>query len=559
MTLADVTGSYSFNYHTVSSNSEVEEIIERTQASINIERGPVFAADCFRTDDGQLMLYVAAHHLVVDLPSWRVIIHDLDELIANGGLLSRRSMPFQRWTELQRESRLAEEGNLPRLSGLYSDYSFWGLKDVPNTYGDALEVSFSLTSELTAILQSSCNQVFRTDSVDIYLAALMLSFAQTFPDRAMPVVWNQEHGRCPTMDITETVGWFTSLCPVALRVETSDDIVSVLTRLKDFRRFIPSRGAHIFASQLEKTGFIPNNAASGGPDFFSLENPFEIVFSYGGSLQHLERDNGCLEQMAIPGRTLASRTSDIGPSVGRIAIFEVSAMVDRGFAKVKFLYSRYSQHQDLINSWISNYEHLLLEAIGKLRYHAQGFTLADVPHLDVTYDGLAKLSNDRLPELKLSSIRDIEAIYPVTATQQRLLICQAQDPSTNFLHSVQEFASVDGKLVDISRICTAWQFVVARHAALRTVFIESVTETGLYDQIILRKVSPDMLFIDSMPPDDPIQELSNLPNVRVADKKPPHRLTVCKTPTKLLVQLDISTAICDVSFSHPDTITSTFL
>lgn len=546
--LPDVAGSYTLHHTIISSEAELENIIENTQMAINIETGPIFAVDYLTTHDGQDMIYLAAHHLAVDLTSWRVIIHDLDELLENGSLLSQRSMPFHKWVDIQKADvqRLDPQHLLP-FDVHPGDYAYWGLQDAANTYGDALEVSFTLSQELTSLLQTSCNQVFKTDSVDIYLAALMLSFAQTFHDRSVPVVWNQEHGRDPftsTVDISETVGWFTSLCPINQRVDNSDDFVSVLRRLKDTRRSIPTRGAQYFASRFYNYG---------KGDLFSNDDwPFEIIFSYAGSLQNLERDNGVMEQLAIPGRTLASRTSDIGSDVGRIALFEVSAMVDQGSAKIKFLYSRFSKDQQRISQWIKNYEHMMLEAIGRLRYHPQELTLSDVPYLDVSYEGLAKFNKTRLTALNLSTVRDLETIYPVTAVQQDILISQSQRPDACYLHAIYEFASPTGDPIDIARICTAWQQVTLRHAALRTVFTESVSKTGLWDKVVLRRISPEMLFIDTAPAEDPVYELGNLPNLRPSDNKPLHRLTVCKAPSRTFVKLDISTALCDVSCSVPE-------
>ena len=540
--LPEIAGSYTLCHTAIRSEQELIDIIERTQTSINVETGPVFAVDYLTTNDGRQLMYLAAHHLAVDLPSWRTIIHDLDELLENGSLLSQRAMPFHKWVDLQKADALSPDPmSLLPFALQPGDYAYWGLHDTPNTYGDALEVSFSLSQELTAILETSCNQVFKTDSVDIYLAALMLSFSQTFHDRPVPVVWNQEHGRDPPnpdIDISETVGWFTSLCPLGLAIDVSADFITVLRHLKDRRRLIPARGAQYFASRF----YHYDKDALTAKDW-----PFEIIFSYAGSLQNLERDNGVMEQLAIPGRTLASSTSDIGGNVGRIALFEVNAMVDQGIAKIKFLYNRFSKDQARITQWVQNYEHLLLEAIGKLRYHPQELTTADVPHLDVSYEGLDKFNKDRVATLQLASVRDVETIYPVTAVQQSILISQAQRPDTCYLHAIYEFASPNGDPIDISRICTAWQQVAMRHPALRTIFTESVTETGLWDKVILRRTSPEMLFIDTAPAEDPVYELSNLPNLRPTETKPLHRLTVCKAPTRTLVKLDISTALCDVS------------
>ncbi|ROW06871.1 hypothetical protein VMCG_04076 [Cytospora schulzeri] len=583
----DVEGSYAFMHYSISTNEQLESAVHQAQLSINVEDGPVFAVAHFSTTDGHQMIYLAAHHLVVDLDSWRLVIRDLDELLQSGSLLSQRSMPFQKWTELQKFDAQMPSGGLP--FDIYpGDLEYWGLTESNNTYGDANEASFSLSAELTSILETACNQVLQTDAVDVYVAALLLSFAQTFPDRRVPDVWNQEHGRdlwSDDIDITETVGWFTTLCPLTQQVNSGSDFIDVLRRLKDTRRAVPHRGAHYFASKFFNTNNTLTTDAEinrpRSPNFLQIATrdwPIEILFSYTGSLQGLGKDplngNGVLEQMFLPGRTLGSRTSDIGPAVGRIALFEVNTTIDQGSAKINFLYNRHSLHADKITLWINNYEHLLFEAIGRLRFHEPELTLADIPQLwaaGATYEGLSKLNGDVVADLGLTSVRDIEAVYPVTPLQQSILISQAgqmQFPSgahgsDNFvptsyntgnanachIHTMYEFASLNGAPVDLERICAAWGQVVAMHRALRTVFIDSVAEEGLYNAVVLRRSSPNMLFLDATASEDPIDTLNNLPPLTACPALksiPRHRLTVCHSPMKTVIKLDVSAALCDM-------------
>ncbi|KUI53393.1 Nonribosomal peptide synthetase 12 [Cytospora mali] len=587
--LPDVEGSYVFMHYAISTDVQLELAVHHAQVSINVQDGPVFAVAHFTTTDGHQMIYLAAHHLVVDVASWRLIIQDLDELLQSGSLLSQRSMPFQRWTELQKLDAQIPSGGLP--FDIYpGDLEYWGLVESNNTYGDANEASFSLSSELTSILETTCNQVLQTDAVDIYVAALLLSFAQTFPDRRVPDVWNQEYGRdlwSNDIDITETVGWFTTLCPLTQQINAASDFIDVLRRLKDTRRAIPHRGAHYFASKF----FTPDNKPADAetnrprsPNFLQIATrdwPIELLFSYAGSLQDLGKDplngNGVLEQMALPGRTLDSSTSDIGPAVGRIALFEVNTTIDQGAAKIKFLYNRHSLHADKITTWIHKYEHLLYEAIGRLRFHEPELTLADIPQLwatGATYEGLSRLNGDVIADLGLNSIKDIEAVYPVTPLQQSILVSQAaqmqlppgahgSDSSHNFvpspnsvgnanachIHTMYEFASLNGAPVDLERICVAWGQVVTRHQALRTVFIDSVAEEGLYNAVVLRRSSPNMLFLDATSSEDPVDTLNNLPPLTACPALksiPRHRLTVCHSPMKTVIKLDVSAALCDM-------------
>lgn len=589
--LPQVDGSYSFMHYTVSTNQEVESVVHSTQASINVEEGPVFAVAHLQTTDGHQMIYLAAHHLVIDVVSWRLVVQDLDELLQHGSLLSQRAMPFQKWTELQRLDAQMPSGGLP--FDIYpGDLDYWGLRGSPNAYGDAGEASFSLSEELTSILETTCNQILSTDSVDVYISALLLSFAQTFPDRRVPDVWNQEHGRdlwSDDIDISETVGWFTTLCPLNLQINSSNDFVDVLRRLKDTRRAIPHRGAHYFASK-----FFPNNDNEAAPEdsrprspnFLQIATqdwPIEILFSYAGNIHNFSKDlsqgHSVLEQMDLPGRTLHPRTSDIGPAVGRIAVFEVNTTMDHGVAKIKFLYNRNSLHANKITTWVQNYEHLLYEAIGRLRFADPELTLSDIPQLwatGVTYDGLAKLNRTMVSDLGIGSVKEVEAVYPVTPLQQSILISQAkqlqfspgsgargedngysyvpnvsQNGNANacHIHTMYELSSPNGSPIDLERICAAWSQVVARYPALRTVFIESVAEEGLFDAIVLKRASPNMLFLDATPSEDPVDTLKDLPPLTACPalkSVPRHRLTVCHSPMKTVVKLDVSAALCDM-------------
>ncbi|KAK2052305.1 AMP-binding enzyme [Colletotrichum caudatum] len=535
-----VDGSYGFRYHSVSTTEEVMGIVAQTQATINIESGPVFAVDHFRTHDGQQLVYLLAHHLVVDMMSWRIILHDLDELLREGTLFSERSMTFQRWNELQEEYIVNNPDQLVMPFQLPSgQYNYWGLDDSRNTYGQVSVASFTLSPALTSILHTACNQVFKTDMSDIYMAALLLSFSQTFHDRQPPVIWNQEHGReswSQDIDITETVGWFTSLCPVTMPVDMADDFLHVLRKIKDTRRSIPRRGWTYFGSRY----FGPEAATRSDEGW-----PLEIMFTYAGSVQQIEREKGVLEQLTIPGRLRSTEAADIGPDVSRIALFEVSAMVDQGSASVQIVYNRNSKHQEKIAEWVQTYEHLLYEAIGRLRYRGQELTLSDVPMLNTSYEGLAKLNTDRLVALGLSSAKDIEDVLPVTALQQEILISQTQDIEICHNHAIYELASPNGVVADQAQICTIWQQIVAKYPALRTVFIDSISEDGLFDQVVLRRCSPDMLFVDAETGTDPVAVLNALPPMSPTPYNPRHRVSVCKSHASTFLRLDISHALCD--------------
>lgn len=131
--------------------------------------------------------------------------------------------------------------------------------------------------------------------------------------------------------------------------------------------------------------------------------------------------------------------------------------------------------------------------------------------------------------------------------QHGLLI--AQNRSANgyyeYFHTMKVETRKEGQWVDVDRLQTAWKQVVQRHSSLRTVFIESVGEDGLYDQVVFRTVSPRMQLIECEDIEiGPLLEIQD--PITFQGNEPPHRLTIYKTASKaVFCRLDINHAIID--------------
>ncbi|KAF7558435.1 hypothetical protein G7046_g5711 [Stylonectria norvegica] len=526
--------SYRFGHHNICTHDEVLEIIELTQAVLDPIQGPVFAVEHLQSSNNAQFLYLVAHRLVVDQTSWRVITHDLDELLQKGNLLSEPSISFPHWVGYQNMElgqRLAEPP-LP-FDIVPANLEYWGLDRGSNGYSDTERSSFHLSTELISILQGVCNQTFRTEPADIFLAALLLSFSQTFQDRVIPTIWNRERGRgtsCADFNVMETVGCFDSLCPIGVAPEAKLDLLQLLKLVKDTRHAIPQDGAGLFASAV---------SATEGNTRVSVE----VMFSFVSDFRSIQRPGGILKPVVISEHKANSFNSDVGSEVGRIALFEFSVQVDDSGAHVECLYDRNSRHRERIRTWMQNFEHLVLEAIGELRYHEPELTLSDVPLLRTSYEALAELNSDRLVDLGLHSVNDVETIYPVTPAQQEIIIAQGQDSETYLAYGTYELQTQEETPVDTSRLCSAWEQIVAMNPAMRSIFIDAVSRDALFDQAVLKKISPSILFIES---EEPEEALARLSSPKTSPGKPRHRLAVCETSDKILVRVDASQAICDL-------------
>ncbi|KAI0798371.1 hypothetical protein GGR55DRAFT_684710 [Xylaria sp. FL0064] len=533
-----VPTSFHFAHHLIGTNAELESVAIAAQFAINIENGPVFAAHHFHTNDGFQLLYLVAHHLVVDLKSWQVIANDLERLLTDGHLLSRHSLTFKEWT-LHQKHRVQTTTDCIGLPFELParNWEYWGVKDTLNTYGSTVAFGFTLESEVTSVLEAA-NKELKTDSCDIFMSALLLSFAQTFRDRSAPILWNQEHERAaldPNRDISATVGWFTYLFPLVVDVSPTDDVFTISSRVKDARRAAAKTSLEHFTANLID--------APSAESFAFSHCPLELIFTYAGTLGHLKSQNAVFEELDIPGKMIGSETADVGQSVGRIAIFEVSVWMEEGEAKLKFLHHRDSKHREQIQTWIRNYERVLRQSISRLQDYAPGLSMSDVPYLGVTPEGLNQLNRDILPRLKINT-NNVENVFPATGCQQCVLVHQTLLPGSSLAQVTYELNTVRNPL-DTSRICSAWYQVTQKHPSMRTLFSPSVLKEGLYDQIILRNHSPNMLFIESGEVESPMAAIGNVPPLQLKEGIPWHRLIVCQSVGKAYLKLEISQAICD--------------
>ncbi|KAF5253754.1 hypothetical protein FANTH_1446 [Fusarium anthophilum] len=524
------TNSYTLSHHVDVGEDEIPTLINETEEAIDPFDGPVFAAMYIHNQDKQ-MLYLVAHQLILDSLSWRIILSDLEELLQKGTLLSEGSVSFERWIAHQgheMEQRLFEQ-TLP-FDVFSADLEYWDLDHQENTYGNSDRVSFQITAEQAYSLEQSSAQVLRTDSADVILAALLLSFCQVFPDRVLPTLWKQENGRDASeggFNILETVGWFASLCPMGVSVNPDTDLIGVITLIKDTRRSIPRSGVPFFNSE-----FSSSQGAA-------MNTPLEIIFNTIDTAKQLQRKNGLLEPIAIPGQSHFKSTT--GSDVGRIALFEVSAMMDNSGGQIDVVYNKTCKFQDKIQTWIQVFEYQLLEAITKLESHEPQLTLSDIPLIQSSYQALERLTSDRRIDIK-----DIETIQPITPAQQELLIAQSQNSESFHVHVSYELTGLS-HIIDVTRLCEAWEVIVANTPALRSIFIDAISREGLFDQVVLKKISPNILFIETM---DPREAIGTLPGLNMGFGEPRHRLSVCYNPEGMVVRLDASQALCDLPSLH---------
>ncbi|KAH6714878.1 hypothetical protein BKA61DRAFT_734232 [Leptodontidium sp. MPI-SDFR-AT-0119] len=539
----EVAGSCDFQAHSIQSRSELIGCIASAQSAID-PAGPVFAARFFETGSGEQLLFMVAHSLVIDLISWRIVLRDLEELLETGTIFFQKSLSYQAWTTLQADhgAKALESGKSLPLPPAESYYDYWGMANLPNTYGDVLEDGFALDTHATAALIRDCHHTLTTEPVDIFLAALAQSFIQVFEDRDAPIIFSEGHGRESwglKIDLTSVVGHFTTLLPVGKPAVKGVSTVDMVKMTKDSRRAIMKNGWPDVSPRF----LLAESSGSR-----QAHSPMEIMFNFQGTFQQSERDDGLLQVLSLQTRdnyrtSIDSPSSDVGPSVRRLALFEISATIENGVAKLSFAYNQRMYRQNGIRQWVQAFRRTLLDVISALETMPPERTLSDFPLLSaLNYESLDRFKQEGIQSLGLSSMAEIEDIYPCSPMQTGVLISQTRAPETYWIQSCFEVRS-NSDPIEIPRVQIAWQKVVARHPSLRTVFIDGISQGNLFNQVVLNEFSPRILHIECGE-SDPLPTLNNLPLLKYGSE-PPHRLILCRTWNKVYIKIEISHALVD--------------
>lgn len=542
----ETTTSYRLHTHRVHTNDQVEPTIADSQTNLNAVVGPLLAVDLFEVDGQNQLVSMIGHHLVIDLVSWRVILEELEELLLNPHVakLPEPTLPFQTWCRLQADHCQSPvlDRFLPGDDIPVGDFAYWEMKDRPNTYGDVACEGFEVDSVTTSLLLTECHRAFRTEPVDVLLSALLHSFGQVFSDRPVPAIYNEGHGRevwDSSIDISRTVGWFTILYPVFVAVKASDDITETLMRVKDLRRRVPDNGRTYFASR---------TYTSRATERYRHHYPMEVTFNYLGRYQQLEREDSLFQ----PVKDMAGETrqgggaADVGRGTPRFSLFEISAVVVQKRLRFSFSFNQFMKHQESIRTWISQYRLTLVSLSEKLMSMTPRPTLSDFPLLSLTYWSLQAMIEEKLPLLGINSVDEIEDAYPCSRLQQGLLLSRAKDNSFYAVHGIYEVKENSDSCVDVDKLAYAWQKVVNRHAMLRSIFVENLTDQDLYCQIVLKEFASPPIYFKCMDDDDVLQTLDKQQPLKHDNHRPAHRFTLCQTSSgKVFCKLEMCHVIMD--------------
>jgi non-ribosomal peptide synthase protein (TIGR01720 family) len=236
-------------------DAAIESTANRAQRMLNFSTGPLMRLVAFKLGarKGERLL-VVVHHLAIDAVSWRILLEDLGavylQLVRGEEVaLPPKTTSFKQWSERLTEYAQSESCRADAAYWLAGQHRINQRLPLDNPSGAntvalARTVAVGLDESETLALLQEVPPVYQTQINDVLMTALAQALAEWTGSRTL-VVEMEGHARETVfdgVDLTRTVGWFTSVFPVRLELTSDDDEGEAIKSIKEQLRSVPHHG-----------------------------------------------------------------------------------------------------------------------------------------------------------------------------------------------------------------------------------------------------------------------------------------------------------------------------
>ena len=370
----------------------IADTVQELQTGFDLATGPLLKAAYFDFEEEHRLLLVC-HHLGIDGVSWRILLADLR--LAYGQLeqgqtaqLPPKTTAFKQWTE--------QLNAYARTPALAAESAYWqSLAATPvlplprdfasadNRLAIADRVTVSLSEADTRRLLQEVPGAYSVQINDLLLTALVLAFESWTGTRRLRLEL-EGHGRealpgaeTTDIDLTRTVGWFTTLFPIDLDLTAAPTLGTALKQVKETLRAVPHRGLGYGVGRYLHPESLPSAAA-------------EVRFNYLGQLDQVWTADERFAPASEP--TGAARS----PEDARPTLLEIDGLVSRGQLHLHWAYSTAIHRRAAIASLAEDFVAALRQLIEHCLTTDEdvGYTPSDFPQMSLSQDELDDLLAD---------------------------------------------------------------------------------------------------------------------------------------------------------------------
>lgn len=434
----------------------IEAACDAQQRSLSVRFGPVFRIALLDHADGQRLLLVF-HHLVVDAVSWPLILAELGAALS-APVAEPARYSFSRYAEAVRFF-----SGLAGSAAVQAQVPFWraGLARLkPSTSTGESQAAIAPRAGRLDAATTQCllGRARRGSSgLDMVLAALAIAGRRCglAADTGVPISL-ETHGRTifdPDVDVSTTVGWFSSTYPVIVELPSAaadvvDDAVAAARWALDA---VPAGGAHY--QVIRNAGLLGENAAE----------PALLLNYFGGFSAVDGTASGALFQKA---------RERLGEVHGSNPMHPRDATVLCGLGDGQMVFT-------------------VVPGAGRITEEQAGRLCDEFEQALQRVAGAAIAGQDGQGASAWSSVigAEVSDAWPATGMQQGLLFEEQVHPGIYLTELQLTFENAVGQ-----NLRRAFAALVERHESLRSCF--QLDASGVLHQVVLKQVDLPWLSTD---------------------------------------------------------------
>ncbi|WP_337661786.1 non-ribosomal peptide synthetase [Actinoalloteichus sp. AHMU CJ021] len=441
---------------------EADQVWQRAvvaaQAGLDLQRGPLSRVLLGRGAGGDRLRVVwVAHHVLVDGVSWRILREDLTTAYHQAVTgrpvdLGVKTTAFPHWAQALREHT--------RAGGFTDQLHYWrqaiptsqdlrlpvDVAEGDHSVGAQDRVRVVLDQTTTRELLQDVPGVYRTRIDEVLLTGLARTVRRWTGWPRVPVTV-EGHGReevLPGVEVSRTVGWFTSIYPVTVELSPRGEWAGDVLAVKEQLRGVPDRGIGYGALRYLTGGGSPDSG-------LDTDREPRISLNYLGQF-----DTTTGEQEWI-GDWRLNPGGEHHPGETRTHLLEVVAQVRNGRLEIDWWYSPGLHHEDTVHGLAESF---LTELSGFVAHCRQpgagGVSPSDFPLVALDQDTVTRLAGTG---------RAVTELYPLTGLQAGMLFHAVADPAS--VAYLEQLSCVLEGVDQPGLVAVAWQRVVNAHEALR--------------------------------------------------------------------------------------------
>jgi amino acid adenylation domain-containing protein/non-ribosomal peptide synthase protein (TIGR01720 family) len=321
------------------------------QQQFDLERGPLFRCILFHGEEHDVV-FLLAHHLIIDGVSWRIVLERLGEDPSQQGSVSASYLKWSQALKRRTDSLTVPEMSHWMEMEVSAAEDWTGFASVRKTYQHYDHLNEVLSGTTTSRLLALPLHTMKVTMQEVLLAALT-SAIYDWSGRAAVTLYLESHGRSSTDDaasFADTIGWFTMKYPVLLPCAPANDMRTCIQQTIAALEQVPGNGE----------GYLCQRYL-GGLNITEHGTEPLITFNYLGQI---ESPGGQLYSI----HPLSALQQNVGPDIYMPSALFFTLIVGEGVLQVSLSYHRSLFTHDSASRLMGKYMAALeqfIDALGK--------------------------------------------------------------------------------------------------------------------------------------------------------------------------------------------------